>query len=716
MKHRSVEIMFAMTKRSVAALVAVAALSSPAVPRRHAARTESLAITHVEVIDCADPRPSSDMTVVIESGHITAIGKTAELEPPPGSRILDATGQFLLPGLWDMHVHAFQSTRTEEVLRVFLANGVLGIRDMGCAPDRFAELRAWRDGASSGRLLSPRIVASGPMLDGARPIFPETSIAVTSESEAREAVDRIAMQGADFVKVYSVLSRDSYFAIAGECRRLGISFSGHVPDSVSAAEASDAGQKSIEHLSGISLACSTVEAELRQKLLDARAQDDPLLTYRALLSLSTTGVHTYDKSKAADLYSRFVRNGTWQVPTLVVTRRTMPVDDPPIAVLSRLDRRREAASPVNGNARARVARRGSGSVLAANGIEPLLSLVRDMRAAGVRFMTGTDAPSIFAPPGVSMHTELELLVKAGFTPMEALQAATIEPARYLGLEDQLGTVRTGKIADLILLDGDPLVDIRNTRRIAAVIVRGTFIAASELQDSVATVAIAEPFAPSGFDLTAQIGATRSTKQTSRHSKPAPSPEQILEAEQRLSALGYWTGPIDGVADDGFKHALIAFQKVEGRARTGRLDSPELEALRSAKPPSPSISGYRHIEIDLKRQVLFVVDTTQISGILPISTGTGRFFTESGRTRRACTPCGQFKIYRKLAGWHKSPLGRLFYPNYFHGGVAIHGSALVPATPASHGCIRIPMFAAKRFSEITPTGTIVIVYDEAQPKP
>jgi lipoprotein-anchoring transpeptidase ErfK/SrfK len=187
--------------------------------------------------------------------------------------------------------------------------------------------------------------------------------------------------------------------------------------------------------------------------------------------------------------------------------------------------------------------------------------------------------------------------------------------------------------------------------------------------------------------------------------------EIREAEQRLSDLGYWLRRIDGVADVAFRHALIAFQKVQGRARTGRLTVEELTALRTASRPSPVQGGDAHVEIDLSRQVLFIVDNDgRVSKILPVSTGNGEWFTSDDWTRQAITPCGRFKIYRKLSGWRESDLGKLYYPNYIVGGIAIHGSPSIPTSPASHGCIRIPMFAARQFSELTPTGTLVIVHE------
>jgi N-acetylmuramoyl-L-alanine amidase len=190
-----------------------------------------------------------------------------------------------------------------------------------------------------------------------------------------------------------------------------------------------------------------------------------------------------------------------------------------------------------------------------------------------------------------------------------------------------------------------------------------------------------------------------------------SEQEISEARELLDQLGYWVN-LDVTGNDvSLRHALIAFQKIEGRERTGVLTLQELEALRVAQIPQVLETGYPHIEIDLHRQVLFVVDVAGIPlRILPISSGSGEFFTEGGVTRQAVTPTGRFKVYRKIEGWRKSPLGLLYYPNYIYGGIAIHGNPSVPAHPASHGCIRIPMFASREFSELATIGMVVIVYD------
>jgi hypothetical protein len=191
-----------------------------------------------------------------------------------------------------------------------------------------------------------------------------------------------------------------------------------------------------------------------------------------------------------------------------------------------------------------------------------------------------------------------------------------------------------------------------------------------------------------------------------------SKEEILAAEKRLSDLGYWTGAVDGTLDAGSRHALIAFQKVEGRKRTGKLTRAELQALLSANRPLPKYSGFAHVEIDLNRQVLFIVDTTgTITHILPVCTGNEKNYMDHGEIHRAHTPRGRFRVLRKIAGWRLSTLGLLYYPNYILNGIAIHGSPAMAVYPASHGCIRIPMFASKELSKLTPVGTEVIVYDD-----
>jgi peptidoglycan hydrolase-like protein with peptidoglycan-binding domain len=187
--------------------------------------------------------------------------------------------------------------------------------------------------------------------------------------------------------------------------------------------------------------------------------------------------------------------------------------------------------------------------------------------------------------------------------------------------------------------------------------------------------------------------------------------QIKEAEQRLAQLGYWTGPVDGVFDVGSRSALIAFQKWEGRSVTAKLTIDEFEAMRRSEAPVPRDPGYEHVEVDVDRQVLMIVAENGAVRVLPVSTGNDNRFMSDGQESVAYTPRGRFVVYDKTFGWENGTLGSVYYANYITGGVAIHGYETVPTKPASHGCIRIPMFAAREVSKLLPLGTIVLVYDK-----
>ena len=208
------------------------------------------------------------------------------------------------------------------------------------------------------------------------------------------------------------------------------------------------------------------------------------------------------------------------------------------------------------------------------------------------------------------------------------------------------------------------------------------------------------------------GQSLANKKNKKPHARLPTRAEAKEAERRLSEMGYWTGPVDGVIDGITRTALIAFQKWEGREITGRLTREDVEAIKNAPPPQPRDAGYKHAEIDVDRQVLSMSDDDgTIIRIVPVSTGSGRRYNEKGNRGLAYTPKGRFRIYGKVSGWKRSPLGLLYYPSYFSDGLAIHGNPSVPSLPASHGCIRVPMFASRAISKMLPVGTIVIIYDK-----
>ena len=437
-----------------------------------------LAVSDVTVIDATGTPAKPNMTVIITGDRITEIGPTARVSIPKNAKLVDAKGKFLIPGLWDMHVHTVIGTLPKFYFPLFIANGVTGVRDM--AAD-VGLLKRLRKDINDGRLLGPRLIG-GQMIDGPIPFWPGLPISVSDEATARQAVASAQNKGADFIKVYSLIPHDAYFALADEAKKRGIVFAGHVPFSISAVEASDAGQKSIEHLEGIWLGCSTAEAELRKTLNKAvnDAKDiDQIRTsvVRVLNDTELKALETYSPEKAAALFARFAKNGTWQAPTLVVKRASAFMDDKDFTNDPRLQylRRGMVESWKNQDDWRLQNRSPEISARARMIYQKELELVFAMHRAGVKILAATDAVVWYVVPGFSLHDELELFVKAGLTPMEALQSATLNPATYLGLSDVLGTIEQGKKADLVLLDANPLENIRNTRKINSVVVNGRLI-------------------------------------------------------------------------------------------------------------------------------------------------------------------------------------------------------------------------------------------------
>ncbi len=432
-----------------------------------------VAIVHVTVIDTKGGLSRPGQTVLVRDGKIASVTPDADASPAD-TTIIDGAGKFLIPGLWDMHVHLVR----DKALALNLANGVTGVRVMWGNPAAFGPPvphSTWRKEIEEGKRVGPRMVIASNILDGPKPIWP-SSIAIKNEEEARKAVREAKAAGADFIKVYSMLSPECFRAIAAECKALGIPFAGHVPSLVSAREASDLGMASMEHLYGVRAACSEREAELIAALGKAieEAKGSLMAARAGLKAIDDRARESYRPEVAEALFARFKANGTRQCPTLTVLRAFGSLDDPKFTEDPRLkyvepfarafwnpklDFRMKSMKPEDFAAQRKA-------------FESTLETVEALGRAGVPILAGTDEgnPYIFA--GFSLHDELGLLVKAGLTPIQALQAATIAPARFLGREVTLGSVEPGKEADLVLLDADPLAEIGNTTKIRAVIARG----------------------------------------------------------------------------------------------------------------------------------------------------------------------------------------------------------------------------------------------------
>ena len=422
-----------------------------------------LAITHVTVVDVTGAPSQSDMTILTSGERITSILPSFDARIPKTAQVIDGKGGWLIPGLWDMHVHAHREGRTPSFYPLFVAHGVTGVREMG---SHLASLLAWRQ-AWKNDSMAPRVIWSTPMFDGDPPIW-RHGLAVETPEAGRALVRNMKASGFDFVKIYSKLSRDVYFAIADEAKKDSIPFAGHVPFLITPAEASRAGQRSIEHMTGVLESC--IPGALEQAA-ESISPEKARLRMDELLNRSKSSDYREASQK---LFSEFVSDGTWLVPTLVTARGATFVDDDSFAqdarlvyVLPHIRKRWEEYKHSLKPEDAAIGRRYT---------QRMVELAGELYRAKVGLLAGTDAsdePWVFA--GSSLHDELELLAQAGLTPLAALQTATLNAAKFLGKTETMGTIGPGKSADLVLLDADPLADIRNTKKIRAVVLRGRYL-------------------------------------------------------------------------------------------------------------------------------------------------------------------------------------------------------------------------------------------------
>jgi imidazolonepropionase-like amidohydrolase len=460
-----------------------------------------VALTHVTVIDVATGASRPDMTVIVKGNRIAAVGKSKRVRVPRGAEIVDAGGKFLIPGLWDMHIHLTvipdQSVSREIIAPLLVAYGVTGVRDMGGDWQRLTDLRK---AISDGVIVGPRFITPGPFVDGPQAAS-NVVLPVNSEIEARQAVRKLNAQGVDFIKVQAALTLPLWRAVLDEARRHNMPVAGHIPERVSAFDVARSSQRSIEHISpalagdaGVMLACSSKEAELRAEMLEIerlaeQANPDQQALRRRYRALQSQMISTTDEARCGELLALFVSQKTVAVPTMIFGRAFAPLDaddkpaDEALAYVPRSMRERWAkrrAEVIKASAAADFAFRRQM-------FEKARAMVDRMHRKGVRLMAGTDAIDGYDVPGFSLHQELSLLVEAGLTPLEALQAATITPARFMNRERDLGAIAAGKLADLILLDGDPLSDIHNTQKISGVISDGRWLDRQALDAMLAKV-------------------------------------------------------------------------------------------------------------------------------------------------------------------------------------------------------------------------------------
>jgi imidazolonepropionase-like amidohydrolase len=390
----------------------------------------SIAVQDVTLIDVASGVARPHMTVVMDDGKISRIGAAASTPLPAGTRIVSGKDKFLMPGLWDMHVHLYY----KQYLPLFVAFGVTGVQDMG---SDFSKVSAWRDEIEKGAAIGPHIISSGPPVDGGSSDDPKLPLLVArTGDQARQAFDQLYKMDVDFIKVLSRLPREAYFALAEQARHWDLRMVGHIPTNVTAQEAVEARQKSLEHMFGITKSVANEE-------------------------------------EAVKFFERCTLTGTRVSPTLVLWLRMSHIDDTKLMANPQLE-----AVPVS--IRSTWPDVSDDPTSLKIQIWRIYRLVALAKRAKTEILAGTDTGDPYVIPGAALHDELEQLVEAGLTPREALEAATLAPARFFETEKEMGAIEKGKLADMVLLDANPLEDIRNVRKVQGVFTHGRYYARKDL--------------------------------------------------------------------------------------------------------------------------------------------------------------------------------------------------------------------------------------------
>jgi imidazolonepropionase-like amidohydrolase len=464
-----------------------------------APQSADIAIREATVVDMVRGVLLPNQTILIAGNRIVTVGPSEEVKIDSEADVIDGSGGYLIPGLWDMHVHSVREpagnweeaeiTNVDWHFPLLLAHGVTGIRNMndGTADVTLEFTNAVKRRMAEGELLGPRLVTSGPLVDGDPPVGANPVVVRTAE-EARAVVDSLADAGADFIKPYENLSRQAYFAILDQAQRKGLPVDGHLPFRITPEEGARAGQRTIEHPEALAAGCSTEADALRERFsalltnLNTLPESEQFL---AQFRLYRAFYDSRDPAACAAAIEALLRHDVAVTPDLLAYHHVVHAEE----IIADSARMRLVPEVIRssweewaGEAMAE----GMRSIF-----RPILPLeldnVRVLNEAGVTLLAGTDVGVPFQVPGVSLHVELERLVEAGLTPLEALRTATVNPAHVLGMSDSLGTVEPGKLADLVLIGANPLEDIRNARRIRAVVVNGQLLRREDLDRLIAEV-------------------------------------------------------------------------------------------------------------------------------------------------------------------------------------------------------------------------------------
>jgi len=450
---------------------------------------ESYLIQNINIIDAKNGLQKG-MDVVLKDNRIIQVLPHQKNNYFPKEKIFDGNGKYVLPGLWDAHVHfAYEKDIAPAMFKLFLVNGITSVRDTGGKLDL---VKPWKTKAESDPKNAPRVMIAGPLLDGypvvydgSSPSRPPLGTGVKNAEDAKQRVADLANAGVDNIKAYEMLSPESFQAIVATAKSKGLKVTGHIPLRMDAISASNAGMNSMEHLRNLEMSMSTDADELlstRRKMMeDGRNDPGGILRSRLHNAQRMHAVENQDPQKRKQVLEALAKNNTWQIPTLTIATaatRYFPSNEKWRETFKYLP----DSSSVRWSKYALEFEPPAPDADAFKYAKWAHEIVKEMSDAKIGIMAGTDCPIFFLTPGFSLHEELVLLVKSGLTPLQAIEAATIRPAQYFNLEDELGLVEKGMLADLLILDKNPLEDIKNTQKINAVIRDGKWYNRKDLDN------------------------------------------------------------------------------------------------------------------------------------------------------------------------------------------------------------------------------------------
>jgi imidazolonepropionase-like amidohydrolase len=427
--------------------------------KKQAGKNQAVAFVGVNVVPMDRERIIENQTVIVRDGRISEIGSADKVKAPAGALVIQAKGKYLMPGLAEMHGHLPHPNLGEQVansfLLLFVANGVTTVRGMFGFPNH----PALRDRLSRGELLGPRLYVAGPALSGQ---------SVKSPEEGEQKVREYKQAGFDLLKIHEGLSVAAYDKIVATANQLGMPFGGHIPNDVGLLHALKSKQSSVEHLDGYIEALEADDSPIRNA--------DPATRAQKL-------VYNLDEKKIPMLVAATIQAGAWNVPTMALWQTIFSSDSAESLKQQRPEVKYVPVAMVNQWAQQKTnqLQAGDDPQGAARLIEMRNRMLKALQDGGAKIMLGSDAPQLFSVPGFSLHREMQAMIKAGLTPYQVLEAGTHNPAIYLKAASEFGTVETGKRADLILLEDNPLKDVANVAKRVGVMVNGRWLAEIELR-------------------------------------------------------------------------------------------------------------------------------------------------------------------------------------------------------------------------------------------